>query len=94
MRVNIQVVDHLIIAPDTFFSFAVSGIMAELWESKKYIPPHELAEKIEKMKEEWLERGMRRGIRENKIRGKKEGREKGLLEGLQEGEMIGMEKGR
>nr|VFJ62158.1 MAG: DNA repair protein RadC [Candidatus Kentron sp. DK] len=87
---NIHVVDHLIIAPETFFSFEITGLMAKLWESTKYVPPYEAAEKIQKAKEEWMERGMRKGIREGKIKGREEGmgigREEGLMEGLQEGE--------
>nr|VFK67867.1 MAG: conserved hypothetical protein (putative transposase or invertase) [Candidatus Kentron sp. UNK]VFK69957.1 MAG: conserved hypothetical protein (putative transposase or invertase) [Candidatus Kentron sp. UNK] len=79
---NIRVVDHLIIAPETFFSFEINGLMAELWESTKYVPPYEVAERIQEAKEEWMERGMRKGIREGKIRG----REEGLLEGEEKGE--------
>nr|VFJ73231.1 MAG: DNA repair protein RadC [Candidatus Kentron sp. FW] len=82
---NIHVADHLIIAPETFFSFALTGLMDELRESTKYVPPYEVAEKIREAKEEWMERGMRKGIREGKIRGREEG--------LQEGETIGLEKG-
>nr|VFJ45818.1 MAG: DNA repair protein RadC [Candidatus Kentron sp. FM]VFJ45989.1 MAG: DNA repair protein RadC [Candidatus Kentron sp. FM] len=82
---NIHVVDHLIIAPETFFSFEINGLMAELWESTKYVPPYEIAERIQEAKEKWMERGMRKGIREGEVRG----REKGKQEGLQEGEMKG-----
>nr|VFJ69210.1 MAG: hypothetical protein BECKDK2373B_GA0170837_12373 [Candidatus Kentron sp. DK] len=64
--------------------------MMEFWESTKYVPPYEAAEKIRKAKEEWMERGMRKGMREGKIKGREEGmgigREEGLMEGLQEGE--------
>nr|VFK17416.1 MAG: RadC-like JAB domain-containing protein [Candidatus Kentron sp. LPFa]VFK32275.1 MAG: RadC-like JAB domain-containing protein [Candidatus Kentron sp. LPFa] len=49
---NIHVVDHLIIAPETFFSFEITGLMAELWESTKYVPPYEVAERIQEAKEE------------------------------------------
>nr|VFJ68362.1 MAG: DNA repair protein RadC [Candidatus Kentron sp. FW] len=69
---NIHVADHLIIAPETFFSFEINGLMAELRESTKYVPPYEVAEKIQEAKEEWMERGMRKGIREGEVRLKKE----------------------
>nr|VFJ91483.1 MAG: conserved hypothetical protein (putative transposase or invertase) [Candidatus Kentron sp. H]VFJ92600.1 MAG: conserved hypothetical protein (putative transposase or invertase) [Candidatus Kentron sp. H]VFJ99352.1 MAG: conserved hypothetical protein (putative transposase or invertase) [Candidatus Kentron sp. H] len=69
---NIHAVDHLIIAPETFFSFEITGLMAELRESTKYVPPYEVAEKIRKTKEEWMERGMWKGIREGEVRLKKE----------------------
>nr|VFK43888.1 MAG: DNA repair protein RadC [Candidatus Kentron sp. TC] len=35
---NTQVVDHLIISPETFFSFDITGLMEELRESTKYAP--------------------------------------------------------
>ncbi|VFN08018.1 MAG: DNA repair protein RadC [Candidatus Kentron sp. G] len=83
---NIHVVDHLIIAPETFFSFEINGLMAELWESTKYVPPYEIAERIQEAKEKWMERGMRKGIREGEVRGRKKGREEGLQEGEEKGE--------
>nr|VFK68984.1 MAG: DNA repair protein RadC [Candidatus Kentron sp. UNK]VFK73764.1 MAG: DNA repair protein RadC [Candidatus Kentron sp. UNK] len=95
---NIEVVDHLVIASETFFSFEMSGLMVELRASTKYVPPYEVAQRIreaaEKAKAEGLERGIRRGIREGKIDGMREGieqgmekeKEEGLREGLQEGE--------
>nr|VFK12559.1 MAG: DNA repair protein RadC [Candidatus Kentron sp. LPFa] len=82
---NIEVVDHLVITSETFFSFEMSGLMVELRASTKYVPPYEVAARIreaaEKAKAEGLERGIRRGIREGKIRGKEEGKEEGLREG-------------
>nr|VFK40195.1 MAG: DNA repair protein RadC [Candidatus Kentron sp. SD]VFK45743.1 MAG: DNA repair protein RadC [Candidatus Kentron sp. SD] len=77
---NIQVVDHLVIAPETFFSFEMGGFMEELRQSTKYIPPYEIAEKIRDALEKGHERGMRKGIREGEVRGM----EKGKVEGLKE----------
>ena len=77
---NIHVVDHLIIASETFFSFEINGLMAELWESTKYVPPYEVAEKIQEAKEEWMERGMRKGIREGEMRGREKGEQKKAVE--------------
>nr|VFK64703.1 MAG: DNA repair protein RadC [Candidatus Kentron sp. TUN] len=91
---NINVVDHLIIAPETFFSFEINGLMEELRKSMKYVPPYEIAERIreaaEEAKAEGLERGMRKGIREGEVRGI----EKGLREGMEQGIEQGMEKGK
>nr|VFK48412.1 MAG: DNA repair protein RadC [Candidatus Kentron sp. TC]VFK64796.1 MAG: DNA repair protein RadC [Candidatus Kentron sp. TC] len=78
---NTQVVDHLIISPETFFSFDITGLMEELRESTKYAPPYEVAEKIQEAKEKWMERGMRKGIREGEV----SRRERGLQEGKDEG---------
>nr|VFK61112.1 MAG: DNA repair protein RadC [Candidatus Kentron sp. TUN] len=86
---NIHVVDHLIIAPETFFSFEISGLMEELRKSLKYVPPYEIAERLKETRQEALdegmERGMRKGIREGKIRGKEEGIEEGEARGIEKG---------
>nr|VFK54941.1 MAG: DNA repair protein RadC [Candidatus Kentron sp. TUN]VFK61128.1 MAG: DNA repair protein RadC [Candidatus Kentron sp. TUN] len=87
---NIDVVDHLIIAPETFFSFEITGLMAELRKSTKYVPPYELAERIQKAKEEWMERGMRKGIREGKVRGREERSIEIAKAALDEGMEIGI----
>nr|VFJ56564.1 MAG: DNA repair protein RadC [Candidatus Kentron sp. FW] len=82
---NIEVVDHLIIAPETFFSFEMSGLMVDLRASTKYVPPYEIAARIreaaEEAKAEGMERGMRKGIREGEVRGMEKGKEEGLREG-------------
>ena len=95
---NINVVDHLIIAPETFFSFEINGLMEELRKSMKYVPPYEIAERIreaaEEAKAEGLERGMRKGIREGEVRGIEKGLREGKEEGLREGEDKGLERGR
>lgn len=45
---NIEMVDHLIISPTTYTSFAVMGFMTELNQSIKYVPTYQLIEKIRK----------------------------------------------
>nr|VFK31470.1 MAG: DNA repair protein RadC [Candidatus Kentron sp. MB] len=81
---NIQVVDHLIISSETFFSFEMSGLMEELRQSMKYVPPYEIAERIreaaEKAKAEGMERGMRKGIREGELIGMEKGRKEEKIE--------------
>ena len=93
---NINVVDHLIIAPETFFSFEINGLMEKLRKSMKYVPPYEIAERIreaaEKAKAEGLERGIRRGIREGKIDGLREGMEQGIEQGMEKGKEEGENK--
>nr|VFJ77889.1 MAG: DNA repair protein RadC [Candidatus Kentron sp. FW] len=54
---NIQVVDHMIITPETFFSFEMNGLMGELRASTKYVPPYEVAER---MREAAEREGLRR----------------------------------
>ncbi len=43
---HIEVVDHLIISPETFTSFVGEGVFEELKNSPQWMPPYELIEKI------------------------------------------------
>ncbi len=61
---NLPVLDHLIITENTYYSFADSGLLAELVESKKYVPDYKL--KAE-MKQE-VESAIRKEESENKAR--------------------------
>jgi len=45
---DIQMVDHLIISPTSYVSFAVMGLMDKLELSIKYVPTYQLIEKIRK----------------------------------------------
>nr|VFK28494.1 MAG: DNA repair protein RadC [Candidatus Kentron sp. MB]VFK32880.1 MAG: DNA repair protein RadC [Candidatus Kentron sp. MB]VFK75923.1 MAG: DNA repair protein RadC [Candidatus Kentron sp. MB] len=54
---NIRVLDHLIISPETFFSFEMGGLMEALRESLKYVPPYEIADRIKQAEEK---EGLRR----------------------------------
>ena len=61
---QIDVMDHLIITTQTFLSFAVNGLMDELNKSLKFVPPYEIAERLEEVKQNGLEWGRRKGLRE------------------------------
>lgn len=43
---HVPVIDHLIINEKKFYSFAHSGLLADLEQSKKYVPPYKLKERI------------------------------------------------
>lgn len=45
---QIPVKDHLIITEQSYYSFAGSGLLAELEKSTKYVPPYILKERYEK----------------------------------------------
>lgn len=49
---KVPVLDHLIITEKTFFSFADSGLLAELELSTKYVPAYEIKRRYEKAGEE------------------------------------------
>lgn len=44
---NVPVLDHLIITEKTYYSFAESGLLAELERSTKYVPAYELKNRYE-----------------------------------------------
>nr|VFJ98923.1 MAG: DNA repair protein RadC [Candidatus Kentron sp. H]VFJ99168.1 MAG: DNA repair protein RadC [Candidatus Kentron sp. H]VFK03804.1 MAG: DNA repair protein RadC [Candidatus Kentron sp. H] len=69
---QIDVMDHLIITTQTFLSFAVNGLMDELKKNLKFVPPYEIAERLEEVKQNGLEWGRRKGIREGEEKGRKE----------------------
>ena len=45
---NIQVIDHLIISEKTYNSFADTGILSKIEESKRYVPNYKQQEQIKK----------------------------------------------
>lgn len=45
---NIELVDHLIISPENYSSFAEIGLMAKLEKSVRYVPTYQLIEQIRK----------------------------------------------
>jgi DNA repair protein RadC len=49
---HVPVLDHLIITEKTYFSFADSGLLDELEESKKYVPDYKIKEELKKKVEE------------------------------------------
>ncbi len=54
--VHVHVLDHLIITEKSYFSFADTGLLAELELSKKYVPPYKLREEMKKQVIEEVER--------------------------------------
>ena len=61
---GIEVIEHLIITTETFFSFTLHGLMEKLRHSTRYMLPYELDEKIQEALRQGMERGVRKGIRE------------------------------
>lgn len=59
---NVPVIDHLIITENSYYSFAESGLLANLAKSTKYVPAFVLKQQYEKAGKE---RGKQEGIKEN-----------------------------
>jgi DNA repair protein RadC len=63
--VNVELVDHLIISPDYFYSYQKSGMLDVLKKSKKWVPRFEEEMKLknekDKIREEALQLGMKKG---------------------------------
>jgi flagellar biosynthesis/type III secretory pathway protein FliH len=99
--VGIEVVEHLIISLERYFSFERTGLLKKLKLSKKWVPAfieeERLRKEKEKIREEAIKIGKKEGIKEGKKIGKQMGLEKGIkkgkIEGLKEGEKIGIKKG-
>lgn len=71
---NVSVLDHLIITEKTFFSFADSGLLAELELSTKYVPAYELRRRYEQQaKEKGEEKGKKERSKEIAREMKKKG---------------------
>jgi DNA repair protein RadC len=74
--VNVELVDHLIISPDYFYSYQKSGMLDVLKKSKKWVPRYEeemkLKKEKDKIREEAIQLGMERGMKKGKEEGKKE----------------------
>lgn len=49
---QVPVIEHLIITEKSYYSFADSGLLAELAKSIKYVPPYELKKRYEQEAEE------------------------------------------
>jgi DNA repair protein RadC len=74
--VDVELVDHLIISPDYFYSYQKSGMLDVLKKSKKWVPRYEeemkLKKEKDKIRKEALQLGMEKGM--------KKGREERSLE--------------
>jgi len=79
---NTPVLDHLIITPTTFMSFADTGLLDELAKSGKYVPRYKQIEKLKQIAEELgLQKGLKKGIEIGREKGWEEGKEEGVEEG-------------
>ena len=56
---HVPMLDHLIITEKTYLSFADSGLLGELEESKKYVPDYKLKEAMKKQVEEEVRKSER-----------------------------------
>ena len=87
--VGIEVVEHLIISLEGYYSFEKTGLLEKLRQSKKWVPPfieeERLRKEKEKIREEALKIGKKEGIKEGKKIGKQIGLEQGIKKGKQEG---------
>jgi DNA repair protein RadC len=80
---QIEVIDHLIIADKTFLSFEDIGLLDLIRKSTKYVPKYELEARL---KREAQAIGEEKGLKKGMELGLKEGKEEGLREGKEEGE--------
>lgn len=81
--VNILVVDHLIISPESWYSFERKGDIKRLNKSKKYVPGYLEVERIQKEAQRIGEeigeiKGMERGMIKRNIEIAKEMKKKGI----------------
>ena len=58
--INIDVIDHLIITPQSFLSFVDTGLFKKLCDSLKWVPAYELIEKIRKEEQKIREEAVKR----------------------------------
>jgi len=99
--INVQVIDHLIISPESYISFESIGLFAKLQASLKWMPAYEITRCIraeeKKIRKEAVQvaevKGERRGLRKGKKEGEERGLKKGKVEGIEIGEERGLKKG-
>jgi DNA repair protein RadC len=72
---EVPVADHLIISEKSYYSFAMSGMLAELSHSKRYLLPYK---EQERMKKEAEKIGEERGLQKGKQEVAKELKQKGI----------------
>lgn len=71
---NVEFVDHLIISPQSYFSFRTAKLMEELEKSLKYVPTYQVVEQIRK--EEKTIAREKLALEKDKTKAEKERREK------------------
>ncbi len=68
---NIKVIDHLVISPESYMSFANTHLLKELEQSAKWVPQFELIQRIrneeKKIREEAIKESLEKGRKEGKI---------------------------
>ncbi len=74
---KVEVIDHLIISDETYYSFVDSGIFKKLQASERWILPYKLKKRI---RNEGKEEGLKAGKEEGLYLGEKIGEEKGKKE--------------
>lgn len=55
--INIKILDHFIISPTGYYSFTETGLLEELANSLKYVPPYKIEERIKKIEIERENKG-------------------------------------
>lgn len=84
--IRVEVIDHLIISPQSFVSFVDTGLLKELQRSMKWMPPQTIVEQI---------KGEERKIRKEHVRFSEEtGEAKGIKKAKEEGRGEGLKEGR
>lgn len=68
--VKTPLLDHLIISTTNYISFAEIGLMNELLDSTKYVPPYQLKERLEKQSEELRKKARTVEEQESKLKQK------------------------
>lgn len=56
---DIKLIDHLIISTETYMSFVSTGLMFELEQSLKYVPPYMVEERIREQEEAKMEKAIK-----------------------------------
>ena len=87
---NVPVFDHLIISTAHFYSFRSSGLLVEIEQSLKWVPPYQLVAKI-KAEEKMIRE---EAVRVAEMKGIQAGRNEGIMDGLREGLVIGKDEGK
>lgn len=77
---DIPVVEHLIISTYSYFSFAATGVLAELEKSDKWVPKFELIERLRAEEKKIRQQAVREAAEKNLDKGKKEGIRENKLE--------------
>jgi DNA repair protein RadC len=83
---NIDVVEHLIITPKSYYSFVDTGLLEQLSQSNKWVPKFELIERIRKEEHKIREELIMNVEKQAKIKEEK-ALEIGKTEGIKEGKI-------